>query len=61
MANEKQQDVQASKNRALLFCSFCHRIESEVSVCIVRGPSRFICDDCVAVACNEVRKARVAK
>lgn len=61
MTDKKQNDAQASENRALLFCSFCHRMETEVSVCIVRGPTVFICDECVAVACNEVRKARAAK
>ena len=38
-------------------CSFCRQHETRVGW-LVQGPSAIICDECIAVCANEVRRAR---
>ncbi len=42
----------------MICCSFCGKSEDQV-FCIVKGPTVFICDECVEI-CVQVIKEKVA-
>lgn len=45
----------APRRRTMLFCSFCQKPHTEVAK-LVAGPAAHICDACIKIAADHVRK-----
>lgn len=41
-----------------LYCSFCGKSQDEV-ICLIAGPTVFICDECVAICVDVVSERRI--